>query len=86
MEHGAPHRPRCTIELIAGGQGDRCPGDGCPYWENGCIFDRVEADLDGRWEVAQFLLDVRRRLESAERQSKDEEMAQFHRRLSAGRE
>lgn len=86
MEHGAPHSPRCMIELTAGGQGNRCPGDACPFWENGCIFDRVEADLDGRWEVARLLLDVRRRLENAERQSKDEEMAVFHRRLSAGRE
>ena len=64
MEAEAPHRPLCMIELIAEGRAGRCPGEACPYWENGCCFSRNEADLDGRKGVAELLLDVRRELEN----------------------
>jgi hypothetical protein len=58
------HRPLCTIELIAEGHADRCPGEGCPFWEHSCVLARIEADLDGRPEVAAHLLDLRRELEA----------------------
>jgi hypothetical protein len=58
------HRPLCTIELIAEGHAERCPGDGCVFWEHGCILARVESELADRPEVAQVLLDLRRELET----------------------
>jgi hypothetical protein len=58
------HRPLCTIELIAEGHAERCTGEACPFWERGCALTRVEAQLDGRPEVAELLLDLRRELEA----------------------
>jgi hypothetical protein len=58
------HRPLCTIELIAQGHADRCPGEACPFWERSCVLARIEADLDGRPEVAALLLELRRELEA----------------------
>jgi hypothetical protein len=58
------HRPLCTIELIAEGHAERCPGDSCAFWDHGCVLARIEAELDGRPEVAQLLLDLRRELET----------------------
>lgn len=60
----AAHRPLCTIELIAEGHASRCPGEECAFWDRGCALARVESALDGRPEVAQLLLDLRRELES----------------------
>ena len=64
MEREAPHRPLCTIELIAEGHAERCPGEACAFWERGCVLARVESELDGRPEVAALLLDLRRELEA----------------------
>jgi hypothetical protein len=61
---GREHRPLCTIELIADGHAERCTGEACPFWERGCTLARVEAQLDGRPEVAELLLDLRRELEA----------------------
>ncbi len=58
------HRPLCTIELIAEGHAQRCPGEECAFWERGCTLARIESDLDARPEVAAFLLDLRRELEA----------------------
>lgn len=58
------HRPLCTIELIAEGHAERCPGEECAFWERGCALARVEVELEGRPEVAQLLLDLRREIES----------------------
>jgi hypothetical protein len=58
------HRQLCTIELIAEGHAERCPGESCAFWERGCVLTRIEIELDGRPEVAQLLLDLRRELES----------------------
>lgn len=58
------HRPHCTIELIAEGHATRCPGEECAFWGHGCALARVEAQLDGRPEVARILLDLRRELET----------------------
>jgi hypothetical protein len=58
------HRQLCTIELIAEGHAERCPGESCAFWEDGCILARVEEALDGRPEVAALLLSLRRQVES----------------------
>jgi hypothetical protein len=58
------HQQLCTIELIAEGHAERCPGTECAFWDRGCALARVEAELDGRPEVAQLLLDLRRELEA----------------------
>ncbi len=60
----AAHLPLCTIELIAEGHADRCPGSACAFWERGCVLSRVEAELDHRPEVAQVLLTLRRELDA----------------------
>lgn len=58
------HRPLCTIELIAAGHAERCPGSGCAFWDRGCALARIETELDSRPEVAQVLLELRRELEA----------------------
>lgn len=58
------HHQLCTIELIAEGHAERCPGEDCPFWERGCALTRVESELGGRPEVAHLLLDLRRELEA----------------------
>ena len=60
----AEHRPLCTIELIAEGHAARCPGETCGFWHRGCVLSRVEGELEGRPEVAQLLLELRRELEA----------------------
>ena len=58
------HRPLCTIELIAEGHAERCPGEECAFWERGCVLTRVETQLADRPEVARVLVDLRRELEA----------------------
>ena len=58
------HKQLCTIELIAEGHAARCPGAECVFWEHGCALARVESELDGRPEIAQLLLDLRRELDA----------------------
>jgi len=81
-----PHRPLCTIELIAEGHADRCPGAECAFWDTGCALTRIEAEVDGRPEVAALLLDLRRQLEAGREIEVAEAQAEFHRRLAPGRE
>ena len=64
MKPRAEHRQFCTIELIAEGHADRCPGEECAFWERGCVLSRIEAELDGRPEVARLLLDLRSELQA----------------------
>jgi hypothetical protein len=64
MHPAEEHRPLCTIELVAEGHAERCPGADCAFWENGCALTRVEIELAGRPEVAELLLDLRRELEA----------------------
>ncbi|GIU93974.1 MAG: hypothetical protein KatS3mg012_0431 [Gaiellaceae bacterium] len=71
------HRPLCTIELIAEGHAQRCPGEECPFWERGCVLARIEAELDGRPEVAKLLLDLRRELEAGKRVELEEARSRF---------
>ena len=78
--------PLCTIELIAEGHAERCPGTDCAFWSNGCVLARVEAELDGRPDVAELLLGLRREIESGREVEVEAARALFHRRLAAGRE
>ena len=73
----AGHRPLCTIELIAEGHADRCPGEQCVFWEHGCTLARIEAELDGRPEVAQLLLDLRGALEAGRELEVEEAHSRF---------
>jgi hypothetical protein len=58
------HRPLCTLELVAQGHAERCPGEECAFWDRGCVLARIETELAWRPEVAQLLLDLRRELEA----------------------
>lgn len=66
MRPKVEHLPLCTIELIAEGHAERCPGARCAFWEGGCVLARIEAELDARPEVALLLLDLRRELEDGQ--------------------
>jgi hypothetical protein len=76
----------CTIELIAEGHGERCPGEECAFWEHGCVLTRIESDLDSRPEVAALLLELRRELEAGRTVEVAEAQSLFRQRLAAGRE
>ena len=56
------HRQLCTIELVAEGHSERCPGESCPFWKSGCALTRIEYELEGRPDVARLLVDLRREL------------------------
>jgi hypothetical protein len=71
------HRQLCTIELIAEGHAERCPGEECAFWDRGCALARVEGELDGRPEVAQLLVNLRRELESGRSIDIEEAHARF---------
>lgn len=58
------HRKLCTIELIAEGHAERCPGDACAFWSEGCVLEAAEDELEGRPEVAALLLSLRREVEA----------------------
>jgi hypothetical protein len=64
MKPDSEHRQLCTIELIAEGHAERCPGEACAFWDRGCALTRIEYELDHRPEVAQILLGLRRELEA----------------------
>jgi len=71
------HRPLCTIELIAEGHATRCPGEGCAFWERGCVLSRVESELGGRPDVAHLLLELRRELEAGREVALEDAHARF---------
>lgn len=67
------------------GELEACPGVLCPFWEDGsCAFRNLP--LDGRPELARFLLGLRGELERA-RAEDDADAARhrFYERLNAGR-
>ena len=42
---------------------ERCPGAGCPFFEDGaCRLHELRADIDTNPHLARFLLDLRARL------------------------
>jgi hypothetical protein len=75
------HLPLCTVELIAEGHADRCPGEDCAFWEQDCVLTRVQADLDARPAVARLLLELRRELEDGRAVPVADVRAQFERQL-----
>jgi hypothetical protein len=75
--HAEEHRPLCTIELIAEGHADRCPGEDCPFWDRGCALARIETHLDNRPDVAQVLLDLRREIEAGQAVDLEEAHSRF---------
>jgi hypothetical protein len=77
MHPAEEHRQLCTIELIAEGHAERCPGEKCAFWERGCALERIEAELESRPEVAQLLVDLRREIESGRELEVDEARARF---------
>jgi hypothetical protein len=66
-EHGL-----CTIELIADGHAERCPGQDCAFWHDGCVLEAVEVELQATPEVAELLLSLRREIEQGARIPVDE--------------
>jgi hypothetical protein len=82
MKRRAEHRRLCTIELVAEGHADRCPGESCAFWEHGCALARVEHALDARPDVAQLLLDLRRELEAGRELELEDVHAEFARLLN----
>jgi hypothetical protein len=66
-EHGL-----CTIELIAEGHAERCPGAGCAFWQDRCVLEAVEVDLQAAPAVAELLLSLRREIENGARIPVDE--------------
>jgi hypothetical protein len=76
------HMPLCAIELIAEGRAERCPGQACAFWDHGCVLARVEAEFQGRPELAALLLSLRRELDKAAHASEDASSRDFHRRLA----
>lgn len=77
MKPSHEHRQLCTLELVAEGHAERCPGDSCAFWDRGCVLTRIEAELDGRPEVAQVLLDLRRELEAGHTVELEEAHSRF---------
>lgn len=53
------------------GCAERCPGAGCPLWEDGfavldggCVIERLSLDLARRPDLAHYLLEIRLGVES----------------------
>ncbi|HSG14269.1 MAG TPA: hypothetical protein VLA22_10405 [Gaiellaceae bacterium] len=76
------HHQLCTIELIAAGHAERCPGEECVFWEKGCALARIEYELEGRPDVARLLVDLRRELELGREPSIEEVRTRFARLLN----
>lgn len=61
----------CSLRLAADGVHERCPHEGCAFWEPGgavveghCAIAYLAVDV-GRADLAAYLLEVRARLEQA---------------------
>jgi hypothetical protein len=77
MKPNVVHRELCTLELVADGHAERCPGESCAFWDRGCVLARVQSELDGRQEVAALLLGLRRELEAGSRLEIGEAQSRF---------
>ncbi len=81
----------CRLERIRG-RVEACPEERCPFWESGgaiveggCAFERV--DLPDNPELADWLLEIRAKLESARtRAEQSETLRLYHRLLNDARE
>ena len=74
----------CALHAAAG-RVEFCPGDACVFWEpggavveGGCVLERLDLDFLRRPDLADLLLDVRRRLEAAEGQTNRKGRAMNH--------
>ena len=63
----------CALQDAAG-RVEVCPGEGCPFWEEGgavleggCAIERLSLDLARRPELAQYLLRIRLEFDRARR-------------------
>jgi hypothetical protein len=73
----------CKLYEIAGLR-ETCPRDGCAFWENGgCVVDQLGSPVEGRPDIAAWLLDVRRALEA---NAPAADLSAFHRSLAKGKE
>lgn len=51
---------RLCLLQTAVGRHERCPGEACPYWQDGgCPLEQMRADIETNPELAGFLLDLR---------------------------
>ena len=80
-ERAHAHRPLCTIELIVQGHAERCPGEACAFWEDGCVLSHLGPELELRPEVAQLLLDLRDELDHGRSYVSDDARAKLARIL-----
>ena len=62
----------CALHLTTGNR-EECPASACAFWEeggavveSGCVFERVRFELDGRPDVARWLLKLRYDLQNAQ--------------------
>jgi hypothetical protein len=61
-----PSTRLCTLEAVVG-KVEPCPEGACPFWEtdgDGCAFEQLDVEADPA--LAAWLLELRRRLASAE--------------------
>jgi hypothetical protein len=75
----------CGLERLRG-HIEPCPEGRCPFWEPGgaalegaCVFDRV--GLPDNPELAEWLLDLRRKIESAHTPAEEREARHLYHRL-----
>ena len=75
----------CSLRLAADGSTELCPAERCAFWEpggavmeGGCVLERLAVDLTER-DLAEYLLEVRQRLEG---RRSDEEAEEAHREFS----
>jgi hypothetical protein len=90
---GASEVPLCALQYAAG-RIEVCPEGGCPFWEEGgavlaggCLIQRLALGLEHHPELANALLEVRRKLDRAV-SSEDENEARslFYRLVPRARE
>ena len=75
----------CSLEAAVGTTG-ACPEDACPFWEPGgaalgarCAFEQLDVVDDP--ELAEWLLEIRGRLESAESGAEEDATRSLFRHL-----
>ena len=63
-----------------------CPRELCAFWESGaCVIKQLATPIEGRPDIAAWLLDLRQTLE-AQRPGAEPDLSAFHRSLSKGKE
>lgn len=66
----------CTLQSAVG-QVEPCPGERCPFWDEGtppgCVVALVESELLERPHLARHLLELRADLDCARRDGEEED-------------